>query len=631
MSSMMNSSYGLGDHEESLQWAKKISDEEPDSDNATLASALSSLVSTAVDSDLTSAIERYGGLAGRFESKGYGHYQGISLLNQAWLMRARGDADLARTAATRALEALACSSAGTEMSTAHAVCAWACAHLGDWPAAEQRLAESSTTTVPGTRFESLVEGAEIVGAYDDLGRAAKMLEEAELLGAPNSALCLFQMRVIAEQQSRMGRPSEAIKILASIDGDRATCYPGFHVQRLLALLNARLLESGELDDSAWRALGTLARRQGAKSALLEASLLRGLAGAAAGASAAVEAIGRTDRALLSIRAEAVLRRFADLSDAATAVVHAEAVTRPRRWRTRVRELVLSSESRERLQAALLLELIGTREDVRALRIVAREIGESVQKPEIGKMLAMRTADAVYVEDLGRVVLRIGEREIPGTTIRRKALALLCFLIAQPRMSATRDQVLDALWPDLDPSQAANSLHQTVYFLRRVFEPGYVEDLSPGYVHHDSDVLWLNQDLVTSRSREFRNAADLVASLATPEQAERVSELYGGRFALDFAYEEWAEPVRESMHARYLEIIERVVSHDADTGHIDRALRLAQRALEIDPQLDEIAKSSSACTALLEPTPLPRSSTAATHSISENSGLTRLDLETLRGG
>ena len=60
--------------------------------------------------------------------------------------------------------------------------------------------------------------------------------------------------------------------------------------------------------------------------------------------------------------------------------------------------------------------------------------------------------------------------------------------------------------------------------------------------------------------------------------------------MDFAYEEWATPLRESMHAKYLEIVERAVSHDADAGQIDRAIRLSQRALDVDPQLDEVEKT-----------------------------------------
>ena len=55
------------------------------------------------------------------------------------------------------------------------------------------------------------------------------------------------------------------------------------------------------------------------------------------------------------------------------------------------------------------------------------------------------------------------------------------------------------WPDLEPVVALNSLNQTVYFLRRVFEPEFSEEVSPGYLHHDSNVLWLDTGLVSARS------------------------------------------------------------------------------------------------------------------------------------
>jgi ATP/maltotriose-dependent transcriptional regulator MalT/DNA-binding SARP family transcriptional activator len=590
MGSMMNASYGLGDLRGALLWAERVSAEEPSSDHSELADALTSLVSTTVDADLGGAIHAYGNLATRFERRGYWHYQGISLLNAAWMLRARGDVQATRDAAAGAVDALSRSSAGTEISSAQTLLAWAFAHDGDWVAAEAKLAESVEAAAPGTRFESLVESAEIVGAYDDPVRASQMLREADLLGAPNASLESFQQRLTGEQLSRLGRPTEAIEALSAIAADCATGYPAFHVQRLLAQLNAHVLAFGTVDPALLSALETLARRQGTQSALLETSLLRGLSATPDEASAIVSAIGLHDRALLSIRAEAVLRRIADLSDEAIDVVRAEAESRPRRWRMPIRILVAAPGGRERWQAARLLEVIGTKEDVRLLRLASKESRGQLRHPDFGKSLARRVADPVYVDDLGRLVIWVGSLEIPGTTIRRKALALLCFLVAQPKMSATRDQVLDALWPDQDPEQAANSLHQTVYFLRRVFEPEYVEDLSPGYLHHDPDVLWLDSDLVTSRSHQYRRIAASIGALATPAQAERVSEIYSGRFALDFTYEEWAAPIRDSMHARYLEIVERAVTHDADTGQIDRAMRLAQRAIEIDPQLDEVEKT-----------------------------------------
>jgi two-component SAPR family response regulator len=64
-------------------------------------------------------------------------------------------------------------------------------------------------------------------------------------------------------------------------------------------------------------------------------------------------------------------------------------------------------------------------------------------------------------------------------------------------------------------------------------------------------------------------------------------LYRGRFALDFEYEEWAAAYRDTLHASYLEIVERAVLDDFTSGHYDRAITVARRALEVDPSAEQI--------------------------------------------
>ncbi len=72
--------------------------------------------------------------------------------------------------------------------------------------------------------------------------------------------------------------------------------------------------------------------------------------------------------------------------------------------------------------------------------------------------------------------------------------------------------------------------------------------------------------------------------------DKITLLYGGRFALDFLYDEWARPARESMHTRYVEVVERSVTSDMRSGHFGRAITIAGRALEVDPSLDEMEKN-----------------------------------------
>ena len=159
------------------------------------------------------------------------------------------------------------------------------------------------------------------------------------------------------------------------------------------------------------------------------------------------------------------------------------------------------------------------------------------------------------------------------------------------MTATRDQVLDAIWPDLTPDLASNSLNQTVYFLRRVFEPLYRDDTSPGYVMSDQDMVWLDPELVTSDSRACLALLRAQSTAGLSETTARLAELYVGRFALDFEYEDWATTYRDHLHARYLDAMERAVLRCAELGQNLEAVGLAQRVLDVDPTADSLERAA----------------------------------------
>jgi DNA-binding SARP family transcriptional activator len=160
------------------------------------------------------------------------------------------------------------------------------------------------------------------------------------------------------------------------------------------------------------------------------------------------------------------------------------------------------------------------------------------------------------------------------------------LVVHPGSTATRDQVLDALWPDFDPATALNSLNQTIYFLRRVLEPTYVAGSSPEYVHFEGETIWLDSELVTSRSGICRALIDE----SVGRESDRIDEVltnYTGRFALEFAYEEWSAHYRDSLHASFLAVVERAIILLEDSGQLGPAILQARRALQADPSADQI--------------------------------------------
>ena len=96
--------------------------------------------------------------------------------------------------------------------------------------------------------------------------------------------------------------------------------------------------------------------------------------------------------------------------------------------------------------------------------------------------------------------------------------------------------------------------------------------------------------LTSSPAAASSAVSLIRDLPSrpdPDDVDRLTRLYRGRFALDFEYEEWAAAYRDNLHATYLEIVERSVLDDFTAGHYDRGITIARRALEVDPSAEQI--------------------------------------------
>jgi two-component SAPR family response regulator len=74
---------------------------------------------------------------------------------------------------------------------------------------------------------------------------------------------------------------------------------------------------------------------------------------------------------------------------------------------------------------------------------------------------------------------------------------------------------------------------------------------------------------------------------SPDDVIELARQYVGRFALDFAYEEWSADYRDGLHAAYLRVMENAIQSDVAGGHVTRGLFLAQRAAEVDPDSEEI--------------------------------------------
>ena len=541
-----------------------------------------------LDGRMPETVERLSELAERQRLNGDTHFEGITYLNLAVTQRAMGDAAATLSSATRAIELLQSSSAGAEIASARCVRAWALFHLHEPTQARVELAVSLAEANEPIRMDALLEAAEMEAFYGDESLASDYIAELRAMGKSADWAVGVTMVTAAYLALRRGSPSEAAVIAMRIDPDELTASSGHKAHVLAVRAHAQIAKGAPDSLEALELAKRQATRQSAGLWVGYCNALEAACGLSGAFRLFVRQANRRGTWALTYAAELVVERLADLGDDEQAIVFEEAELRPERWRPALRDSV-DSGGISSLACARLLEIIGETQDVIRLRRLAHQ-HRGTPVADLGRGLVRRIAARVFVEDQGRVSIRVGSRVVEGSSIRRKVLALLCFLITRARYAATRDEVMDALWPEFDPADALNSLNQTVYFLRRVFEPSYKEDLSPAYLHHESDLIWLDPELVSSTSG---NCLELIRSMSpepSPREVAELAQAYLGPFALDFAYEEWAADYRTSLHSSYLQIIEKAVASDTINGHFERGIGLARRALDLTPEADQIELS-----------------------------------------
>jgi DNA-binding SARP family transcriptional activator len=191
-----------------------------------------------------------------------------------------------------------------------------------------------------------------------------------------------------------------------------------------------------------------------------------------------------------------------------------------------------------------------------------------------------------VHDLGPLSIEVAGRTIEGTAIRPRSVALLHYLATRPRHAATRDEAIDALWPEAEAHAGLNSLNQAIYHLRRALDPDYDLALQEGtptpYIRHEAEMVMVNLDLVTFDSARLRSTLDAVRRRARIDQIDDILDSYLGPFGVEVPFEPWAEQHRSALEVGIFAVMEREMAAAYSVGDIDRAVDLTLRAVRIDP-------------------------------------------------
>lgn len=186
---------------------------------------------------------------------------------------------------------------------------------------------------------------------------------------------------------------------------------------------------------------------------------------------------------------------------------------------------------------------------------------------------------VEITLLGGFEARIDGRRCPaGAFARRDAAALVKLLALAPGRCLHREQVMEALWPGVDPATAAPRLHKAAHYVRRASGMPAAMVLAGQTI-----ALFPEAEVVTDVER-FQAAAR--RALAGGDRAAMAAVLaeWDATLLPGDLYEEWAHDTRERI-ACLREQLEHVLS-EAGSG---RAERVAMRPVpSVGPTLEQLA-------------------------------------------
>jgi predicted ATPase/DNA-binding SARP family transcriptional activator len=198
---------------------------------------------------------------------------------------------------------------------------------------------------------------------------------------------------------------------------------------------------------------------------------------------------------------------------------------------------------------------------------------------------MAGATNLQVQLLGGFAARIGDQQVPATFWRqRRAAAVVKLLALEAGHWLHREHLQDALWPDLDPEDAANNLRGALHHARRGLETAGAP--ANTFLHRDRDGVLLGPpDHVLVDVDAFTEAVSRAWQSPDPLVAEQAAALYRGALLPEDPYEDWAEARREGLRASFLTVLTRLARLHEERGEFAQAVAARQRALVADP-LDE---------------------------------------------
>lgn len=203
---------------------------------------------------------------------------------------------------------------------------------------------------------------------------------------------------------------------------------------------------------------------------------------------------------------------------------------------------------------------------------------------------------------GGLEVSVGDRAVRDRDWKkRKARTVFTMLVLRRGQELPRDQILDAVWPELPDDRAKNNFY-VAWSVMKMALGG--EDAASGpspYVENKGGRCRIVRDAVRSDVDEFEEHlaaardAEVAGNIdAAIDAYERLSVIYRAELLPGDLYDEWFAPYRERYRFEFIAAMLRMVDLQLGRDEPCEALVYARRALAVDPFREDLYQSLLRC-------------------------------------
>ncbi|MFW6333432.1 MAG: BTAD domain-containing putative transcriptional regulator [Thermodesulfobacteriota bacterium] len=231
-----------------------------------------------------------------------------------------------------------------------------------------------------------------------------------------------------------------------------------------------------------------------------------------------------------------------------------------------------------------LELLERNPD-RAVAGHARKLRKTIYRASLPRL---------RIQSFGEFQVWMGDAPIQNEEWQRvQSKNLLKALITRGPRQASREVLMEDLWPDSDPRPAERNFKVTLHRLRKALEPELNPSYGSSYLHLKENRLSLDRTLCAIDLEAFLShieTGEKEEAEGNPDTAfsrySKAVELYRGDFLEEDLYSLWAESAQESLRKKYMTVLFKMGEIQERKGKNKQAIACYEKIVEFDPLMEE---------------------------------------------